>query len=251
MSNQTLKKLVRIKYDYQEMRIRTSNRLALNKKEEPQQKEMANIPIEEIPELIDIKDTTKALEAKIDKSIAECLKGNPIYEGFLKGVKGVEPVMAGVLLSEIDLEEATTVSKIWQYAGLNSNLVRGRRKVDGKIIKTEEYIKGDRATSGYLIPYNKFLKTKLMGVLADSFIKSRSPYSVYYYNYKQRLENSAKEYRTGRPWKDETKAHRNMAAKRYMVKMFLKDYYKFGREILNLPVRMPYQEEYLGHKHDE
>ena len=248
-SKEKIRKLVRIKYDYQDMRIRTSNRLALKKDDSLQDKEEPVIPLAEIPELIDIKDMSKELEAKIDKGIAKALKGDPVYEGFLKGVRGVGPVMAGVMLSEIDLEKATTASKIWQYSGLNSGMVKGRKKVNDQIIVTDTMIRGDKPTAGYQIPYNKFLKSKMMGVLAESFIKSRSPYADYYYSMKQRLENSSKPCRGDKAWKDESKGHRDMAAKRYMVKMFLLDYYREGRKILGLPVRPSYQEEYLGHVH--
>ena len=51
-------------------------------------------------------------------------------------------------------------------------------------------------------------------------------------------------------WKDETKGHRDNAARRYMIKMFLKDLYVVWRTVEGLPVRAPYQEEYLGHKHE-
>ena len=49
-------------------------------------------------------------------------------------------------------------------------------------------------------------------------------------------------------WKDETKAHINMAAQRYMMKMFLQDLYGVWRKLEGLPVREPYQKEYLGHE---
>lgn len=249
-ARETIRQLVRIKYDYQDMRIRTSNRLALKKDDTAQDREAPDLPAVDIMELVDIKNLTKDLEAKIDKGIAKCLKGNPVYEGFLKGVKGVGPVMAGVLLSEIDLEKATTVSKIWQYAGLNPSMVRGRKKVVGMMMLTDTMVRGDRKTAGFAIPYNPFLKTKLLGVLADSFIKHKSPYTEHYYNMKSRLEQSSKEFKEGRKWSEESKAHRDLAARRYMIKMFLADYYSCGRAILGLEVRPPYQEEYLGHKHN-
>ena len=78
-SKEKIRKLVRIKYDYQDMRIRISNRLALKKDDSQQDKEEPVIPITEIPELIDIKDMSKELEAKIDKGIAKALKGDPVY----------------------------------------------------------------------------------------------------------------------------------------------------------------------------
>jgi hypothetical protein len=61
-------------------------------------------------------------------------------------------------------------------------------------------------------------------------------------NYKNRLANEE-------GWKDESDGHRDHAAKRYMVKMFLKDLYVAWRTMEGLPVRVPYQEEYLNHVH--
>ena len=96
-----------------------------------------------------------------------------------------------------------------------------------------------------------------MGVLADGFIKAQAPYALdYYYPYKERLEQSEKKvkHRSGgkvelMAWKDVSKGHRDMAAKRYMIKMFLKDLYAVWRGLEGLDVREPYQEQYLGHKH--
>jgi hypothetical protein len=89
--------------------------------------------------------------------------------------------------------------------------------------------------------------------MADGFIKAQSSYCLeFYYPYKMRLEQSHGEVlHVGKekPWKDVTKGHRDRAAKRYMVKMFIKDLYAAWREIEGLPVRKPYQEEYLGHVH--
>lgn len=244
-----LRNLIKTKYDYQSMRIATANRLAIKVDNTVQAKEAPGYRTDDILEFVDIKDETESLEKKIDKAIMRYIKDDPVYKGFLKDVKGVGPALAGVILSEIDIEKATTISKIWQYAGMNPSMVLGKKKVNGELVVTGELIRGDRPTSGYILPYNKFLKTKLLGVLADSFIKSRSPYTEYYYNMKERLANSEKDYKEGKPWKEESKMHINMAARRYMVKMFLADYYKASREILGLPVRPPYQEEYLGHVH--
>jgi len=53
-----------------------------------------------------------------------------------------------------------------------------------------------------------------------------------------------------KPWQEVSPKHRDRAAMRYTVKMFLKDLYPVWREIEGLPVRVSYQEEYLGHKHE-
>lgn len=50
-------------------------------------------------------------------------------------------------------------------------------------------------------------------------------------------------------WKETTPGHRHKAATRKMIKMFLKDLYVAWRTVEHLPVRKPYEEEYLGRKH--
>lgn len=233
-ARENLKCLVGLKYDYQKMRIQTSQRL-LSKN---------NPLLSEMPEMAETKEMTKELEAKIDKLILKELEKFPIYTKFLKDIKGIGPAMAGVIISEINIHKATTVSKIWQYAGLNPGMIFGKKKIGGEIVLTETLIRGDKLTSGYLAPYNPFLKAKLMGVLADCLIKAKSPYTRFYYNMKTRLEQENE-------WGTRTKKHRDMAAKRYMIKMFICDLYAEWRSLEGLSVRVPYQEEYLGHKHSE
>jgi len=161
-----------------------------------------------------------------------------------------------------------------QYSGMNPSEVKGKKRIDSKkykgepicaeiknqkgiveayIIETNEMVRGDKPTPKFVLPYNKGLKAALLGVMADGFIKAKSSYALeFYYPYKHRLENSSsKVLHLGKmvPWKDVSKGHRDAAAKRYMVKMFLHDLYAAWREIEGLLVRKPYQEEYLGHKH--
>lgn len=233
-SRENLKCLVGLKYDYQKMRMQTSQRL-LSK---------GNALFSEMPEMAETKEMTKELEAKIDKLILKELEKFPIYTKFLKDIKGVGPALAGVIISEINIYKATTVSKIWQYAGLNPGMIFGKKKIGGETVVTETLIRGDKLTAGYLAPYNPFLKAKLMGVLADCLIKAKSPYTRFYYNMKTRLEQEDE-------WGTRTKKHRDMAAKRYMIKMFICDLYAEWRSLEGLSVRVPYQEEYLGHKHME
>ena len=244
-----IRELVEVYYDYQDCRIGTSNRLAVKKNGEEQNKEFPQVPLKEIPEIVDILDNARDLENNISKLIKNELKGIPVYEKFLKKVKGCGYIMSAVLISYIDIEKATNAGKIVQYAGINSGMVLGKKKNDkGEIVTTGDLVRGDKATKGYLLPYNKKLKTKLLGVLADCFIKSNSQYKVYYDNYKTRLSNSeAFVNGTNRKWKDEPKAHIDRASRRYMIKIFLQDLYGVWRSLEGLEVREPYQKEYLGH----
>lgn len=259
MSKKNIRALIRTMYDFQDLRIRMANRLAKKKDGSDQAVvDKRELWVAEIPVMVDVWQDACNIEKKLAKAIENELAGIEIYKRFLKEVIGCGPLMSAVLISEIDIEKATTVSKIWQYAGLNAGMVKGNKaegsKKDGtfKVIKTNDLVRGDKKTPGYLCPYNSWLRSKLMGVLAPLFIKHNSPYRKYYDEYKKRLEHSEKMVKhSGKdmPWKDVSKAHRDMAAKRYMIKMFLLDLYKVWRELEGLPIRKPYLEEYLGKTH--
>ena len=60
-----IRELVEVYYDYQDCRIGTSNRLALKKDGEEQDKEFPQVPLGEIPEIVDILDNSKELFSKI------------------------------------------------------------------------------------------------------------------------------------------------------------------------------------------
>lgn len=250
MSREKLRKLVQVRYDYQDLRIRTSNRLSKKADGTDQDKEEAILPEEEIPQIMKVLESSREMEDEIEMTIKAEVQKFPIYTEFLSKVKGCGPSMAAVIISCIDINKAVYASKMVQYAGLNPGMKRGKKKdSDGNIIETDELVRGDKPTKGYLLPYNAFLKTKLMGVLAGCMIKANSQYRIYYDNMKERLSNSDRTV-NGKPdkkWKDETKGHINMASQRYMIKMFLQDVYQVWRELEGLPARKPYQEEYLGH----
>ena len=139
-------------------------------------------------------------------------------------------------------------------------MVQGKKRIENKdgsfsYIPSDQMVRGDRLSPGHVAPFNKRLRTAMVGVLADGFIKAQSSYALeYYYPYKERLSHeenipTTADAEKGKPWKDDSKGHRDRAAKRYMIKMFLKDLYVAWRTLEGLPVREPYQNQYLGHKH--
>lgn len=183
-------------------------------------------------------------EKEQQKLLKKRLEQIPIYTEFLKHIKGVGVLMAGVIISEIDISKATYVSSLWKYSGLDvvNGIGRSKRK---ECLEEVEYIdKNGQKKKKLSITYNPFLKTKLVGVLADVFIKSKSEYRKYYDDYKNRLENHPKH-------KDKTKLHKHNMAKRYMIKMFLRDLYNAWRPLEGLEVYPPYEVAKLGiiHKH--
>lgn len=220
-------------------------------------------------------------EDDIEKELKKTLKRFDVWNKYLKNVGGIGPITAAWIISEIKIERADTVSKITQFIGVNPTLIKGKKAVLKKKYKkemgeiaydlpldkegnkkvaviTDTLIRGDKKKEGFLSPFNGRLKAVLLGILADSFIKSQAKFATdFYYSYKTRLENSellVQETQKGGKvveimWKDATKQHRHQAAKRYMIKHFIMELYANWRKIEGLPVRKPYEEEYLGRKH--
>jgi hypothetical protein len=94
-----------------------------------------------------------------------------------------------------------------------------------------------RPRKGEKLPYNAFLRVKLVGVLGPVLIKVGSPWRKTYDDYKHRLVSKG--------W-GKNDGHRHAAAIRYMVKMLLLDIHRRWREHEGLTVRPPYHEEKLG-----
>lgn len=277
----TVQLYVRTRVDIQETRKRAFNRLGMKKDGTMQDVPDRNIESNFFDNLVSITREMMQQEKRIEKDLEILLQKFDIYNNWLQDIKGIGIISSGCIISEFDIEKATTVSKMWQYAGLNPSLVRGNKRIpkaDYKaemgeiitemkniktkkidyIIKTNEMIRGDRATEGFVLPYNKRLRTHLIGVMAANFVKHQNNYAIeFYYPYKTRLEkedsiveNKGKKRKgDGKAWKDVSKGHRNNAALRYMVKMFLIDLHVAWRKSEGLDVRKPYAEEYLGKKH--
>ena len=273
---EAIRLLVRAREDFQSQRIRMDNRIGLKANGESQNVDMRMIKAEDYDIFKELAEGSKDREKYVEKMLKKMLKRFPIYNEYLANIKGVGTISAAHIIASINIHEATTVSKIWQYAGMNPGEVPGKIRIQtenpdtyeskkGKIIKrgkdhviiqTNELIRGDKMKSPFLCPFNKDIKKALLGVMADVFIKTQNEYAInHYYPEKQRLENSSqmtKEVVAGGKikevmWKDAKKNHIHFAAKRKMIKMFLLDLYVAWRGIEGLSVREPYNEEYLGH----
>lgn len=106
------------------------------------------------------------------------------------------------------------------------------------------------------ITFNPFLKTKLVGVLASSFLRcGDSPYAEIYGGYKHRMESHARYGVQNDGLKDDdgklitSKGRRHNQAMRYMIKRFLVDLYKAWRPLEGLDVAPEYSEAKLGRRH--
>lgn len=199
------------------------------------------------------------------QELAAVLQTIPIYNEFLSDIKGVGPAMAGVIISEIDITKSKYASSVWKYAGLDVVMIT--ETIDGEIVVHEEgrsrkkrhqiEIEYENSQGEIVkrmgITFNPWLKSKLLGALAPTFLKIGAKekkagrphkYAELYYNYKNRIDNHEKH-------KEKTKAHRHNMAIRYMIKQFLADLYEHWRVIEGEPLYKPYAESKLGHVHNE
>lgn len=170
----------------------------------------------------------------------------------------------------------------------------GRSKKEWCLVDREYTAKDGTQKTRKSITYNPFLKTKMVGVLASSFLRAggtivdgvkmshvrrlelakkegftditdenvvtlvidfliekghnvevtASQYGKIYYDYKRRLEVHPKHV-------NKTNGHRHAMALRYMIKMFLMDYWLFHRKLEGLPTPPSWAEAKLGLVHGE
>jgi len=244
-----LKAMVRGKYDIQKIRIQTGLRIVANFKakigQDPGEKEKELKPkelkilndlrvgyknitdgITRNPTVLTFKGNElissysefvlvnhyinlESAEKRLDKDIAGFLPTFPLWEEYLDHVKGVGPVISGVIISEFDIHKARYPSSLHAYAGLDvASDGRGRSRRKEHLVDIEYTDKNGKEKTKKSITYNPFLKSKLMGVLAPSFMMSKSPYKEIYDHYKFRLKHHA-------IYKDVSDGHRDMMAKRY------------------------------------
>ena len=174
------------------------------------------------------------------------LEDYPIYNEFLKDVKGVGPAIAAVIISEIDITKAKYPSSIWKYAGLDvAPDGQGRSRKKEHLVESEYVDKEGEIKTKMGISFNPFLKSKLIGVLATSFLRAgESKYEQIYRNYKHRIAEHPDHI-------EKSLGHRNNMAKRYAVKIFLLDLHTVWRKLEGFPPSVSYAEAKLGMKHKE
>ena len=257
---QAIRQSVRFFYDMQKIRIQSSNRSTSN---------TVVLDAKHGAHLDEQTDTIGALERKELNNIRRLLKLHPLW-AWLKEQKGCGPTMSGVILSEIDISKAPTVSALWSYCGL---------AVDTKTGKAVRMRRGEKAG------FNPWLKSKLVKVLGDCLIRANSPWREVYDTYKHRKQNTlvdecmlckgkgvftskkddeGKETSTPRekkckncdgtggpaPW-GQSDAHRHQAAIRRMVKAFLEEMWVVWRTAEELPVTDSYAVAVLGRTHGD
>lgn len=167
----------------------------------------------------------------------------PLHERLMM-VKGIGVMSAAKLQAYIDISKSENAGKLISFCGLNPERIKRRKGM------SQEEAKGFG---------NNYLRKELLGIIADSFIKQRTPvYRDIYDNEKK--QELAKVYpigylsqhcNNGKKYKKEdvhiTKLHAHNRARRKMMQIFIQHYYNNDRVVNNLPVRKPYVEEKLNH----
>jgi hypothetical protein len=168
-----------------------------------------------------------------------------------------------VLITSFDITVANHVSAFWAYAGLDvAPDGRGRSKRKEHLVERTYKSAAGTEETRMSVTYNPWLKSKLMGVLAGSFLRtSDSAWKATYDGYRHRLETDPSrhkatlvEYKRANKAGEETSClwtpgRIHKAAMRYMVKMFLLDFWLKWRAIEGLPITPSYHEAKLGHRH--
>ena len=192
------------------------------------------------------------------------LNAIPIYVEYLSHVAGIGPAMAAVLITYLDVHKAEYPSQFHAYAGLDvAEDGFGRSRRAEHLVERDYIDKNGRPAKRMGLTYNDWLKSRLLGALAPSFMRAKgSIYREVYDNYKHRITTDParshialaeykKLYRT-----DPDAARRvftpgrfHRMALRYMVKQFLTDLWTKWRELEGLPVVPSYHEAKMRHIH--
>ena len=203
-------------------------------------------------------------EKRAENDMATALANFPIYTEWLSKIKGIGPTMGGVIISTINIHKADTPASIWAYAGLDVVILdnegnpdgRGRGRYTGHLVEYAYTAKDGTQKTKKGITFSPFLKTKLVGVLADIMVKHRTPkYRLEYDNYKARITErelilTQEALTSGNvKFKVRTPKHLNRMAMRYMIKRFLVDLYMEWRAMEGLPITEEYGVRKLGLVH--
>lgn len=182
-----------------------------------------------------------AIEKKIEKAMKVELENYEMWP-WLKQIKGINVKTAGGLIAIIDklgIENVPTISALWSYFGLD---VR-----DGRAPKLR------KGTAG---GFNPMARSLAIGIIADSFMKQRTPIYRGIYD-SEKAKQLARSYPPGElasKWHgykvEDTHLllnHAHKRALRKVAKLFLSHLWVIWRQLKGLDTRPPYVHEQLKH----
>jgi hypothetical protein len=174
------------------------------------------------------------IENELKKYLAKSVAEHPMWTHCMKDIKGIGPILAASLLSEIDIRKAEHVSSVWSYCGLAVDLETGQ---------------GMKRKKGTKITWNPFLK-KTCWLIGKSFVKTKGKYRTIYDTskdfYKRKFPNEVKV--EGTKIVRYTKGHLDSMAMRRATKLFLAELWETWRKQEGLSVSVPFMHRGLGDK---
>lgn len=199
-----------------------------------------------------LKDQNLTLEKQIQRALDRYSEAHVVGE-WLRGIKGIGPVIAAGLLAHIDINKAPTVGHIWRFAGLDPTVKWGK---------------------GQKRPWNTALKV-ICWKAGESFVKLHNHEDCYYGHIwrdrkdyeiarNERGDNAATAARilTEKKFRAETDAIKHLQAghlppaqiharaRRYAVKLMLSHlHHEMYLRILKQDPPFPYPIAHLGHTH--
>jgi len=205
-------------------------------------------------QLIDQYFEIEKQEKKMFRQLGNALSKLPIWNNYLAGVPGIGPAMGAVLVSYFDIYKAHHPSLFWAYAGLDvAPDGFGRSRREEHLVERQYKAKDGTIKTKRSVTYEPWLKARLYGAMGVSFMRTKNcPWKKVYDDYRHRLETDPNRYRvTSAVYK---KAHKDkdprtremwpplrihLASMRYMIKMFLAEFWREWRIMEGLPLN-PY-----------
>ncbi|MHA1962477.1 MAG: TIGR-Tas system RNA-guided endonuclease [Candidatus Thorarchaeota archaeon] len=235
----------------------------------------------------DIKDEQsilKSVERSIEKRIKTEIEKHTIYSAWLKGIKGIGPVLAGGLIAYIErydpetdtldsIERFPKVSNLWSYAGLGNpkqKRIKGVQSKHSSNLKTHcwkiakslvmsgkregkamsDYAKLYMKKKAYYNENNKPFDVHIDGAKGYCLAQDIEPFemgtNISAENFKK-LKAQFEKYELKSISVIKTKGHIDAMAKRYMVKIFLSHFWHTWRTMEGLEVTEPYAIGILKH----
>lgn len=138
--------------------------------------------------LLDLKKFESKCDAAVSRKMESCF---PLEKKFLfDPIPGLGDMGGARLLSRLNIHIADTPSKLWQYCGYNPGLVKGKkrckagewepsmgpivrkifkgrgkaRKMTHVIYETEQMIRGDDYTKGFVLPFCKPMRVAMYNI---------------------------------------------------------------------------------------
>lgn len=199
-----------------------------------------------------------AEEDKQSRMLERLLERFAIWNMYLRQQRGVGPAMGAILVVWFDPAKAYYPSSYWRFAGLDVGPDgRGRSRRREHLIERTYVDRNGETKTKWSTTYNPFVKTKVVGVMANVFLRVGSPWREEYDFYKHRINSDPKrvkctinEYKLRLRNKEDVTnlwppGRIDHAAKRYMIKWFLVDYWRAGRRLANLSIEPAYAQGVL------